>query len=357
MLSNLTVLLSKLDYILTDPNSQLHPEEKKIWGKIRSDIWQLVPMQSSRPKRSLLPFGGRLLSSVFWTATEEQVDAINKKVIKIPSWAKEKGHLMNRMIKQGNVNAEKIASLNWHINYYAQKANLTGLRVCTVNLKLDRVLAAEFTEGLINDVLRVDQGVDLAHRGIITPNLLLPAMFSNNINTSVNEYNYRPLFPVESLPHYYSVLHSCVLGERIFVFIPFSSAETLSYYEIKPFPTFVNPSLPVELVVESELVLLTKDIKYVSFPSPQSLSVKCFPILLHEWLCPATNVHFFSAGNYPCVIDVLVHRDVSSRCSLRAVDYPTPRVLPIIIFTLLNNTPLHLTAVTRTPTIRNFWEI
>ena len=156
MLNNLTALLPKLDYIFTDPNSQLHTEEKKIWGRIRSYIRQLVPMQSSRPKRSLLPFGGRLLSSVFGTATEEQVDAINKKVIKILSWAKEKGHLMNRMIKQGNVNAEKIASLNRSINYYAQKTNLTGLRVSTVNLKLDRVLAAEFTEGLINDVLCVD---------------------------------------------------------------------------------------------------------------------------------------------------------------------------------------------------------
>ena len=341
MLNTLTALLPKLDYIPTDPNSQLHPEEKKIWDRIRSDIRQLVPMQSSRPKRSLLPFGGRLISSVFRTATEEQVDAINKKVIKILSWAKEKGHLMNRMIKQGNVNAEKIASLNRHINYYAQKANLTGLRVSTVNLKLDRVLAAGLLRVLLMNVLRVDQGVVLAHRGIVTPNLLLPATFSNIINTAVNEYNYRPLFPVESLPHYYSVLHFCVLGERIFVFILFSSAETLSYYEIKPFPTFVNTSLSVELVVESELVLLTKDIKYVSFPSPQSLSDNCFPILLHEWLCPATNVPFFSAGNYPCVIDVLVHRDVSSRCSLRAVDYPTPRVLHLNSYNYIYTSEQH----------------
>ena len=327
MLNNLTALLPKLDHILTDPNSQLHLEEKKIWGRIRSDIRQLVPMQSSRPKRSLLPFGGRLLTSVFGTATEEQVGAINKKVVRIISWAKKKGHLMRQMVQQGNVNSEKIALLNRRIGYYAQKANLTGRRISSVNLTLDRVLAAEFTEGLINDVLRVDQGVVLAHRGIVTPNLLLPATFSNIIDSAVTQYNYRPLFPVESLSHYYGVLHSCVLGERIFIFIPFSSAETLSYYKIKPFPTFVNVSLSVELVVEHELVLLTKDIRYVSFPSPQSLSDNCFPILLHEWLCPTTNVHFLSAGNYPCVIDVLVHRDVSSRCSLRAVDYPTPRVL------------------------------
>ena len=341
MLNNLTALLPKLDHILTDPNSQLHLEEKKIWGRIRSDIRQLVPMQSSRPKRSLLPFGGRLLSSVFGTATEEQVNAINKKVVQIVSWAKKKGHLMRKLVQQGNVNSEKIALLNRRIGYYAQKANLTGRRISSVNLKLDRVLAAEFTEGLINDVLRVDQGVVLAHRGIVTPNLLLPATFSNIIDNAVTQYNYRPLFPVESLSHYYGVLHSCVLGDRIFIFIPFSSAETLSYYEIKPFPTFVNVSLSVELVVEHELVLLTKDLKYVSFPSPQSLSDNCFPILLHEWLCPATNVHFLSAGNYPCVIDVLVHRDVSSRCSLRAVDYPTPRVLHLNAYNYLYTSEQH----------------
>ena len=162
MLNNLTAVLPELDYILTDPNSQLLLEEKKIWGRIRSDIRQLVAMQSSRPKRSLIPFGGRLLSSVFGTATVEQVNAVNKKVFKIISCAKEKGHLIHRMIQQGNVNSEKIASLNRRINYYAQKANLTGLCISTVNLKLDHVLAAEFTEGLINDVLRVGQGVVLA---------------------------------------------------------------------------------------------------------------------------------------------------------------------------------------------------
>ena len=301
-------------------------------------------MQFSRPKHSLLPFGGLLLSSVFGIATKEQVDAINKKVVKIMSWAKKNGHLMCQLVQQGNVNSEKIVLLNRRIGYYAQKANLTGHRISSVNLKLDRVLAAEFTEGPLNDVLCVDQGVILAHRSMVTPNLLLPATFSNIIDNAVTQYNYKPLFPVESLSHYYGMLHSCVLGERIFVFIPFSSAETLSYYVIKPFPTFVNVSLSVELVVEHELVLLTKDIKYVSFPSPQSLSDNCFPILLYEWLCPATNVHFLSASNYPCVIDVLVHRDVSSCCSLRAVDYPTSRVLHLNAYNYPTPRVLHLNA-------------
>ena len=210
-----------------------------------------------------------------------------------------------------------------------------------MNLKLDRALAAEFTEGLINDVLRIDQGVVLAHRGIVTPNLLLPATFSDIIDDAVTQYHYRPLFTVDSLSYYYGVLHSCVLGDRIFIFIPFSSVETLSYFEIKPFPTFMNVSLSVELVVEHELVLLTKDLKYVSFPSPQSLSDDCFPILLHEGLCPATNVHFLSVGNFLCVIDVLVHRDVSSRCSLRAVVYPTPRVLHMNAYNYLYTSEQH----------------
>ena len=79
----------------------------------------------------------------------------------------------------------------------------------------------------------------------------------------------------------------------------------------------------------------------MSFPSPQSLSDNCFPILLHEWLCPATNVHFLPAGNYPCVIDVLVHRDVSSRCSLCAVDYPTPHVLHLNAYNYLYTSEQH----------------
>ena len=126
MLNNLTALLPKLDWILADLNSQLHLKEKKIWGRIISDIRQLVPMQSSRPKLSLLPFGGRLLCSVFGTATEVQVNAVNKKVVHIVSWAKKKGHLMSKLVQQGNVNSEKIALLHKRIGYYVLKANLTG---------------------------------------------------------------------------------------------------------------------------------------------------------------------------------------------------------------------------------------
>ena len=56
---------------------------------------------------------------------------------------------------------------------------------------------------------------------------------------------------------------------------------------------------------------------------------------------PATNVHFLSAGNYPCVIDVLFDRDVSSRCSLRTVDYPTPRGLHLNAYNYIYTSEQH----------------
>ena len=149
------------------------------------------------------------------------------------------------------------------------------------------------------------------------------------------KHHFRPLYPMDSLAHYYSVLYSCVLNHFIFDFIPFSSHETLSYHEIQPFPTFVNHSMSVEMKLEHNLVLLTSDCRFLAFPSSQSLSDDCVSITLHEWLCPAANIHFFHSNNYLCLLDVLIHHNTSRRCILQEVHYSSPKVIHMNVFNYL----------------------
>ena len=141
----------------------------------------------------------------------------------------------------------------------------------------------------------------MAHRGIVTPNLILPGDLSEILLTAEKEYRFQPLYSMNQLAHHYSILHSCVLGDQEFVFIPFTSTESLSCFEIRPFPTFINHSLTVQLEVENNLVLLTQDPRYVAFPSSKSLDDECISTTVHECLCPATNLHFFSILIMICI--------------------------------------------------------
>ena len=146
---------------------------------------------------------------------------------------------------------------------------------------------------VINTFHRLEEAITMAHRGIVTPNLILPGDLSEIILTAQKEYKFQPIYSMNQLIHYYSILHSCVLGDQVFVFVPFTSTESLSYFEIRPLPTFINNSLTVQLKVKNNLVLLTQDLRYVAYPSSKSLDDECISTTLHEWLCPATNLHFF----------------------------------------------------------------
>ena len=152
----------------------------------------------------------------------------------------------------------------------------------------------ELAKMVINTFQRLEEAITIAHRVIVTPSLILPGDLSDIILMAQKEYRFQPIYSMNHLTHYYSILHSCVLGDQVFVFVPFTSTESLSYFEIRPFPTFINNSLTVQLKVENNLVLLTQDLRYVAFPSSKPLDDECISTTLHEWLCPATNLHFFS---------------------------------------------------------------
>ena len=76
--------------------------------QLREHVMHLVPRgrsfsrASSTEKRPLLPVGGTLLSALFGTATNSQLEDANRKLANVVNWAKKKGKFIRKIL--GTVN-------------------------------------------------------------------------------------------------------------------------------------------------------------------------------------------------------------------------------------------------------------
>ena len=301
----------------------------------RDDNERSFSASSTRNKRSVLPFGGNILHSLFGTATDDQVNRLDRKVGRVIEWAKKKGKLISKILNRDDNIAMKVKVLQTRVRWFNLVTKESKSKLDRVAFETDLILLEALVKMIIDVFQRLEEALTLAQRGIVTPNLILPGDLSDIIKQARKNYDFQPIYSFNQLTHYYSILHSCVLGDHVFVFIPFSSTESLTYFEIRPFPTLINNSLIVELNVESNLVLLTKDLRYVAFPSPKSLQDDCLSVTLHEWLCPATNLHFQPSINHLCLLDVLIQHNISSHCKLTEVNVTRPVIAHLNSFNYL----------------------
>ena len=210
LINKLTTLLPKLDTILKDPHDKISPNEEEALIHVREMIRHLIPrdnvQQSSstsspRNRRSILPFGGKLLHSLFGTATDDQVDRINRKVGRIIAWAKKKGKLISKMLDRGNDDAGKIQLLQSKV-YWFEKITKTNIkRLDYTTYEVDLIILYELAKTIVNTFQRLKQAITMAHRGIVTPNLILPGDLSEILLTAEKEYRFQPLYSMNQLTH------------------------------------------------------------------------------------------------------------------------------------------------------------
>ena len=203
LINKLTTLLPKLDNILKDPHNKISPNEEEALIHVREMIRHLIPRDnvqhsfstsSPRNRRSILPFGGKLLHSLFGTATYDQVDRINRKVGRIITWAKKKGKLIAKMLDRGNENAGKIRLLQSKV-YWFKKITKTNIkRLDYITYEVDLMILYELPKMIVNTFQRLEQAITMAHRGIVTPNLILPGDISEILLTAEKEYRFQPLY-------------------------------------------------------------------------------------------------------------------------------------------------------------------
>ena len=256
------------------------------------------------------------------------------------------------MLDRGNNNAKKIRLLQSRLIWFKKPTEDYRKKLDYTTHEIDLIILYELAKVIVNTFQRIEQAITMAQHGIVTPNLILPGDLSDILITAQKEYKFQPIYSMNQLTHYYSILHSCVLGDQVFVFIPFTSTESLSYFEIRPFPTFINNSLTVQLKVKNNLVLLTQDLRYVAFPSSKSLDDECISTTVHEWLCLATNLHFFHSNNHLCLLDVLIQHNASSHCLLNEVNVTRPVITHMNTFNYLffpNKMPMTVTCGGHSP--------
>ena len=223
LINKLTTLLPKLDTILKDPHDKISRNEEEALIHDRKMIRHLIPrdnvQQSSstsspRNRRSILTFGGKLLHSLFGTATDDQVDRINRKVGRIIAWAKKKGKLISKMLDRGNDNAGKMRLLQSKA-YWFEKITKTNIkRLDYTTYEVDLIIIYELVKMIVNTFQRLEQAITMTHCDIVTPNLILPGDLSEILLTAEKEYRFQPLYSMNQLTHYYSILHSCILGVK-----------------------------------------------------------------------------------------------------------------------------------------------
>ena len=102
-------------------------------------ITTLLPKSGSRSKRSLLPWGGNILHSVFGTATDSQVIEVEKKVGNLEKWARSKGHLLHKTIQRVDSQTNKIDELNEKL-----KHELEGTKIQLMVLLLTSTTCYKF---------------------------------------------------------------------------------------------------------------------------------------------------------------------------------------------------------------------
>ena len=149
LVNKLTALLPKLDSILKDPYKQLSTYEEEPLLHLREMIRHLIPRDNvqrsssasnARNRRSILPFGGNLLHSLFGTATDDQVDCIDRKVGRVIAWAKAKGKLISRMPERGNDNAQKILLLQSKVYWFEKITKDNVKRLDHITFEIDLII-------------------------------------------------------------------------------------------------------------------------------------------------------------------------------------------------------------------------
>ena len=92
----------------------------------------------------------------------------------------------------------------------------------------------------------------------------------------------------------YNVLKGKVIGDFVYIFVPFASTNELRVFHLVPFPTFLNDSLVVELDNKEVIVIVNDNFDSIALTDKNQFAGRCMAIASGQYLCPANKLHFFS---------------------------------------------------------------
>ena len=244
---------------------------RKIRIKINTLSATLTRQEHTRRKRGLFDFGGRILKSVFGTATEDDLDGLKKQLQDVADSQSEIAHvvknsmtIVNKTIAQANENTQAINRLNGATTRLSSQLNALQDEIATVqefvDLELRLTSFVETSLRHIEDALTdcdvaVDQlfaDLTAAIHGKLSLTLIAPDYLRQILRTIQNQLPsafFLKDFEGHELIWFYQHLKTMVLAdsEQLHILAVIPLLQTESLYQI-----YRMSVLPVPLQNERE---------------------------------------------------------------------------------------------------------
>ena len=175
---------------------------------------------------------------------ESLVKENKNKIIQIEKNDLEQDRKINEIITNFNKAEAVIQDNVEHINFFS--------KAIYIGMALNR-MESDVTY-LINEMKDDIDKIVLAASGMVTSNLISIKQLQDLINRVKLELGFTPLFPIDQIINYYTVMSSFITTDSIVVELPIREDMLFERYKIFPFPThYKNKSLILDIKYDNIL--------------------------------------------------------------------------------------------------------
>ena len=216
-----------------------------------------------------------------------------------------------------NSQSTKLVQINSDLRNIAVSVNTQRETIDKLETDVYCTSLASSLSFVIEQFTILQNSLVLLHKNIVSPDLFTPLSLKSVLNNAKENFGFRLLYGEDDLLSYYNVLTGKIVGNVIYVFVPFASENNMRVFYLVPFPTLLNDSLAVTLDVKESIVILNKNFESIAVTDKNSFKEDCLAISSGSYLCPAKKLHFFPASQYPCLLNVAVRKDITSSCNFK----------------------------------------
>ena len=255
---------------------------------------KLMEITGSRKKRSLLPFVGSIMNSLFGVATESSLEREKERLDKIETWAQEYGHVINNVISNLNDHAESFNKLSDELLDLENKVE-DEINKIERKLKIQNVVNKINLK--INKIMNIMESVRLAHFGKVDVNLITVAELKEIISYSIFNFNFQPLDV--DIVTYYSMLTVKVVDNMCYILLPFNNDDNLFMKRIIPFPMTINDK-EIMLSGGNRIVLGNKMNDLINVWKEKDLE-NCLEWREKNYICNNPNFYLQPIDRHECI--------------------------------------------------------
>ena len=275
---------------------------------------KVLTERNSRKERSLLPFIGNAMNTMFGVATEAQVEKERERLDKLERWATEHGQLMSNLVDNVNQHTKILNNITHFLNMLSGKIENKLSLVDKVNWIQSMVLSADLIAQDIENKLRA---FTLANKGLVTPELVSPRDVQEILRYSIINFMFHPV--VEDSFMYYSLMTAKVVNKQVFVLIPFNSKESANLLYIVPFPMKMD-NVSVKVKMDKTYVVEQKKSNLVSLVEPTQFE-KCVMMQEDKYVCNIENFYLTPISKFTCLNYIINgNKNLINKCNFENVN-------------------------------------